>query len=342
MLFFSKDDTALPPDPSKEEIFNWIEQAENNDTNFIIISGGEALLRDDVFEILDYGDSPKILITNATLLTKEKIKSLNKIKTLRDVKISLDGFTGHDMSRGNGTSDVVRKAISLVDEYGTFPYTIDTVVTNNNYLELIKLYEFICTTKCYRWEVDFPLLRGRAKEFVGVVKDKELMYKEVIAPLISRYLKDGKLFKLNMLGVIRWELFEDNHSAGFQTHTEDVHPCEYAMPSVSINNLGNVSFCPSLALIFGNIRKKNLSEILISEEYKKFINLKIKNLRNCSECKYIKLCGGGCRADALEVNKDITSIDKLSCERAILFEKYILPILPDNIRKNYGLLIESK
>ena len=53
-------------------------------------------------------------------------------------------------------------------------------------------------------------------------------------------------------------------------------------------------------------------------------------LKNCQNCRYLNLCGGGCRADALSLTKDLFEVDPMACSVLLFMEKEILPLLPEN------------
>jgi len=337
--FYEDSVNVSETEPTLDQLVSYIDDAEEIGVKLIVISGGEPLLRSDIFEILNYGNTPKILLTNSTLLTEKKVSILNNISSLKDVKISFDGFIGHDKNRGNGNSEIVQKRIKMLDDVGIFPYTIDTVITKENYNELSQIYEFIVRSKCYRWEVDFPLMRGRAKNKNFSIEDKDIFYTEYIIPLIKQYIKDEFPFKLNMIGVLRWELFNIENNGDFKIYTGEEHPCSYAIDSFTVHTNGDISLCPSLSTVFENVKKINIKNILNSTKYQIFKSLKISDIKKCHNCRYLNLCGGGCRADALAINHSLESHDTMSCERMLYFEKYILGILPKSVKERIESLI---
>lgn len=342
--FFEDSVNISKKEPSYSELINYIDQAEEIGAKLIIFSGGEALLHPDIFKILEYGSTPKMLLTNGLLLTEEIIEKLNNIKLLKDVKVSFDGFDGHDKHRGKGTSKLVMEKLSLLDDLGNFPYTINTVITTDNYTELMDIYKVLLQSKCYRWEVDFPVARGRAKNFDFLVQEEELMYKNYLATLVKEYIKDEFPLKINILGILRWEFLSIDkfNSSDFQIYTGDEHPCQYALDSFTVQTSGDVSFCPSLSTVFGNLKNSTLKDILTSDEYLNFSSIKIKDINPCSNCRYLNLCGSGCRADSLAINNNLVSYDPFSCRRMINFEKYILSILPFDISSKLKSLLNEK
>jgi len=81
--------------------------------NHIAVTGGEPLIRNDVFDIFEkYSDCQFILYTNGTLLTDEKVKKLAELGNVY-VLLSIEGNEEYtDARRGQG---VYRKVISAMD-----------------------------------------------------------------------------------------------------------------------------------------------------------------------------------------------------------------------------------
>jgi MoaA/NifB/PqqE/SkfB family radical SAM enzyme len=73
----------------------------------IIMTGGEPLLRSDVFDLAQYGTDKgfrMVMATNGTLFTEEIVRKM-KSSGIQRVSISLDGPTAetHDASEGKGS-----------------------------------------------------------------------------------------------------------------------------------------------------------------------------------------------------------------------------------------------
>lgn len=323
--FFEDDINVSGQEPSLADIHRWINEAEDLGAKLLVISGGEPTLRKDLELILSYGAIPKLLLTNAMTLDEDAILMLNGVETLKEIKISLDGFVGHDVHRGRTTHVKVVEAVARIDQLGHFPYSIDTVVTEANYRELDALYTLVASSLCYRWEIDFPLIRGRMTSDAFRVRDVGDLYRNHILPLINRYFADGCPFKMNVLGALRWELLFA--PGNFQTFDRSSHPCQYAMDSLTIQTSGEVSFCPSLRTVFGNAHQSTLADILASPQYRNFASLSVGNLADCCDCTALPVCGGGCRADAMHLTGDIAARDTYSCERIRALNEHILPAL---------------
>lgn len=119
-------------------------------TRKVHFSGGEALLRPDIFDIIscyaDHGMRVN-LTTNGTLLTPKTSARLIA-SGIRNISVSLDGASSdiHDLQRGKGawkkTIAGIRNLRTAANNQGLKSHIrINTVITKKNYLDLAKLPE---------------------------------------------------------------------------------------------------------------------------------------------------------------------------------------------------------
>ncbi|OGF26811.1 hypothetical protein A2331_05650 [Candidatus Falkowbacteria bacterium RIFOXYB2_FULL_34_18] len=113
----------------------------------IDITGGEPLLRNDIFDIVKFAKSLNLkveLVTNASLLNKSKLERFKRIG-LDDIAISLDGVNYDTYSRirpiNKRTHDYIIENIKECVRQG-FYTKINTVVFRSNFQELIKINDF--------------------------------------------------------------------------------------------------------------------------------------------------------------------------------------------------------
>lgn len=101
------------------------------------ITGGEPLLRDDIFELLDAivtGGADVVIMTNGTLLKGEVLKNIARFDPEKlKIQISLDGSTPeiNDTIRGMGTFKSAIKGIKNVIKAGFKPSIATTVMRLN-------------------------------------------------------------------------------------------------------------------------------------------------------------------------------------------------------------------
>ncbi|MFA7692925.1 MAG: radical SAM protein [Candidatus Hydrogenedentes bacterium] len=123
------------------------EAAEKLGTSLVVISGGEALMRDDVFEIIAHATDLGVathLCTNALLLTEEKIRLLQRAG-VATVSFSIDGSESsiHEQLRGPQTferaTSAVKKFKALAPEVHL---GINFVITRHNYRFMMDMVRF--------------------------------------------------------------------------------------------------------------------------------------------------------------------------------------------------------
>ena len=79
---------------STAQIMDLIDQSKKIGCKTVTITGGEPFLRKDIYEIINYCQEFDVeILTNSTLLDKEKIKEIGeKFPQLKRIKISIDGL----------------------------------------------------------------------------------------------------------------------------------------------------------------------------------------------------------------------------------------------------------
>ena len=129
------------PEMSTDKWKDIIKQFSDFGIEHASFTGGEPLLRKDVFELAAYAKDHGIslvLASNGVLIDK----FIDKLDDFDAFGISLDSLTKHDKIRGvPGTFDKVVKNIKLLVKNGK-KVGIRTVVQSDNYTELEKIADF--------------------------------------------------------------------------------------------------------------------------------------------------------------------------------------------------------
>ena len=112
----------------------------------IMLSGGEPMIRDDFFELLEYLDQRYsgniILSTNALLINERNVESL--VKHCEHFEISIDGVDEESCAiiRGKGVFEKVCSKIKLLKEYGAEHINLSMVFSDKNEHLKERFYEF--------------------------------------------------------------------------------------------------------------------------------------------------------------------------------------------------------
>lgn len=133
---------------------------------FVIISGGEPLMRKDIeqcgAEIYNRG-FPWGMVSNGLHLTPQRFQGLLQAG-MRSMTVSLDGLEeDHNWMRGNDHSfQMVCQAIDLLVSTEGFIFDIVTCVNRRNYPHLEKIKEFLISKGVKRWRLFTVFPVGRA------------------------------------------------------------------------------------------------------------------------------------------------------------------------------------
>ena len=326
------------------QIYDLIEQAEQIGCKTVTITGGEPFTRKDIFKILDYCKDLEVeILTNSELLKGKTIKLIGKkYPQLKRIKISIDGFRGHNINRKPSDYRKILNNFKCFAEYTKCELIANTAITRYTVNELVRLYKTLKKIPINIWRIDLPFLAGRYKKnYKKCEVDPEYVVKKLKEMLIL-FFKDKKPFLLDIFNLYKSTM----KTKGLFNFDIETHPCAYSQwETLCIEPNGDLKFCPSLSIRLASIFNKNgkigIPNAIKRAKRHKFFKIKVKDIKECTECKYLNICGGGCRADALYWTGDIINIDPVACKYMKLMEKYIIPILPREERDYLVNLIRN-
>jgi MoaA/NifB/PqqE/SkfB family radical SAM enzyme len=267
----------------------------------IILSGGEPLLREDIFEIIDYAKAigiPQIsIITNGTLINDEIAQKLAHSK-ISHVTISIDGLEkSHDYIRGKGNFKKAINAIRILKKQKNRKFTIgiNCVIHNKNLEEIIPLVKLAKKLGCNIFVLQ-PMLSDNIdmhKRFLDdelwVTNERFPVLEKVITSLIEMKKKDE--FKdLIFVDEITLKNIKDYFSGSLR---RDNVKCYDGYIRIVVNPLGGTWMCDA---DYGNLRIDSLNEAWTGK-------------KACSLRRKIKKCDKPClQACVLRPDLDSLSI----------------------------------
>lgn len=231
-----------------KRILNFFHKKNPTKRTLLQLTGGESLLHDDIFSIIECATSSNFVVriqTNGTLissLSKEEINLLSSKHVI--TKISIDGwdkFT-HGIFRDPGSYDVILKGIKTLRK-ATSKIGLKTVVHSRNFDNLQEMFDLCIDLNIKSWSHNILKKRGRSQNTGGVTEI------EVIQKLISyyntlkyRHLLGGSnvlmYYLLNYQNRNTLPNFFFVNSDGRIYINDNVQP-DYFVGSVYGNNLGN-------------------------------------------------------------------------------------------------------
>ena len=282
-----------------EEAKNLIDQICEVSKPLLVLSGGEPLLRPDIYDLVRYGASKGLKMgigSNGSLIESDAAKKL-KEAGIETISISLDSHIPeqHDKFRGiQGSWEKAVNAIKVLRKNGVL-VQVNTTVTQQNYSQIDEIMSLVEKLGVENFHLFFLVPTGRGVKITDISSTKyEEMIRKTFAKIAQRklnvrpscapqFMRIAKEMGLNMS---RW-----------------IRGCIAGLYYCRIYPNGEVTPCPYLPIKLGNIREKTFKEIWFNSEM-------LQTLRNfnalkgkCGVCEYRDLCGG-CRARAYGLSSD--------------------------------------
>jgi len=263
------------------------------------IGGGEPILREDLFEILNYCHEKNIVTcvsTNGTLINDEVAKKFSTMPMLY-IQVSLDGATPevNALHRGKGNFERSIHGIELLNKYNFPNLSINSVVTRLNYHEIPDLYKM---GKFYKAKTRLSRFRpsGSAR---GAWKRLQLTKDQIMG--LSDYLNK---YKEVLTGDSFFSITaEDRKDLG-------LNMCGAAKMTCSVSPDGRVYPCAFLQeaeFYSGNILETSLKTIWdTSSVFQMLRDLKVES---CRSCPRFDICHGGCPAVAFFLKNELNCPD---------------------------------
>lgn len=254
---------------------------------FVIITGGEPLMRRDLEEcakaIYDKG-FPWGMVTNGLHLTPQRWISLQRAG-IHSMTISLDGLQeDHNWMRGNEQSfQMVSKAIDMLVAKEGFLFDIVTCVNRRNYPKLYDIKEFLISKGVKRWRLFTVFPVGRAAQD----PDMRLTSEEFrgVFDFIKGTREEGRIrvdygcegFLGNYEGEVRNRFFS----------------CQAGVSVGSVMADGSIAACASIRSDYnqGNIYEDDFMDVW-ENRYAPYRNREWMRKGECKDCSYFRYCQG--------------------------------------------------
>ena len=304
---------------STQKCFQLLDEIAAMSSPVIILTGGEPLLRPDIFDTASYGTNKglrMVMATNGTLVNSASAKKMIS-SGIKRVSISIDGkdAASHDMFRQEkGAFAGAMVGINVLKEAGV-EFQINTTITTANLKQIKDILELAKKIGAAAHHIFLLVPTGRGRDLAdqaitAAEYEKTLLWfhqeglsceiqlKATCAPHYFRILHQQK-----------GKVTEPKKKAGGHFR-ESTRGCLGGISFCFISHVGQVQPCGYLELDCGNVKNQSFSEIWENSEV-------FGNLRNlskyggkCGRCEFIKVCGG-CRARAYEATGDYLAEEPL-------------------------------
>ncbi|HBF34787.1 TPA: heme b synthase, partial [Candidatus Sumerlaeota bacterium] len=280
----------------------------------IILTGGEPLLRPDIFEIAQHGTSLGLRMVLATCGGMLDVSIARQLKDsgIQRISLSLDGATAdtHDDFRQTpGAFDAALHATDVAKSVG-LEFQINTTITKRNLSELAQILNLAVRIGAAAYHPFLLVPTGRGAEMADEALSPEeyectlnwiyeqralspIPFKPTCAPHYYRILRQRE----NAVG----------RSVSPQTHGLDAMTkgCMGGQSFAFISHTGKAQICGFLEQECGDLRTVNYDFKTIWETSPVFQEMRqVDDYHGrCGYCDYRQVCGG-CRARAYAMTGD--------------------------------------
>ncbi len=309
---------------STEFILESIPELLKGGVRFVIFSGGEPLIRKDIFQIAQAMRKVGIityLSTNGLYINDKNVDEI--IETFNYIGISIDGIeTIHDEFRGlKGAYKRSLEAIALIQKHqgnAGIRFTL-TKETQSSFYDIFKLAEDIGVDKIY---ISHLVYSGRGLDNlkIDISKDERRTYVKFIIDKAFEYYEQGRGIDI-VTGNMEMDsiLFLEEFSNRYPSLKDEMRRrlLKWGGNSagrrlVNIDWKGNVKPDPFFHFTIGNMTQKPFSEIWLDED-----NDILRRLRehprklsgNCANCGVVNICNGGSRSRAYAISGELWEED---------------------------------
>ena len=293
---------------SLEEGIKFIESLPEVGCPILILTGGEPLMRQDVFQLAQKASDlglRVVLATNGTMIDDVIAKNIVS-SGIKRVSISLDGpdARSHDNFRGvSGAFNQAIKGIDALKRVG-LEFQINTTITKRNYHQIEDMARLAMDLGARALHIFLLVPTGRGKdladEAISAVDYEKVLHE--FYDLSKRIPMEMKATCAPHYYRIVSQKEKDQLTGGISAHGQHgfsamTRGCLGGTGFCFISYKGDVCPCGYLPVIAGNIREKSFKEIWdhapLFQDLRDLSKLKGK----CGRCEFRMVCGG-CRARA--------------------------------------------
>lgn len=286
-------DQASSRELSTAEAKAMIDQIARAGFNIMIFSGGEPLLRDDIFDLVAHAAAQglrPVFGTNGTLLTPDTARRLKQAGAAA-MGISVDSLepAKHDHFRGvPGSFDATMAGIEACRSAG-LPYQVHTTVLEWNQDEICDITDFAVENGALAHYVFFLVPVGR-----GVYLQEQSLKVLENENLLRKIMEKQRTSPLTIKPTCAPQFVRIAQQLGVKTRF--TRGCLAGLTYCVIGNEGIVRPCAYMTESAGDVREQPFDEIW--ETSPLFLKLRTRAYSGtCGTCDYKEGCGG-CRARA--------------------------------------------
>lgn len=306
-------DSRAEDELTTKECLSLIDEIARVGKPVLILSGGEPLMRRDLFQIASYAAERGLRVvigTNGTLITEDIAARMKKASILR-AAISLDFPTPQLQDRFRGETGAFKRAMTGITniQQAGIEAQINSTITKLNAPYLNDLVALALKVGAIAFHPFLLVPTGRGKGLASAQLSAEER-EQVLNWLYEKQLELEDKLSFKPTCAPQYQRIVKQQNRGVNKESDLPNPlssmtrgCLAGTGFCFISHQGQVQGCGYLTLKAGNTREESFQKIWadapLFRQLRDLTNLKGK----CGICEYKKVCGG-CRARAYEDSGD--------------------------------------
>jgi radical SAM protein with 4Fe4S-binding SPASM domain len=297
--YINATEKKLNNELTTQEAKKLMDQIYQVSSPLLILSGGEPLLRSDIFELIRYGTKKGLkmgLGSNGSLIDEAVAKKL-KEAGIATVSISLDSNIAAQHDEFRGVTGAWEKAVQACKALrkNNVLVQVNTTLTQQNYNQIDDIMSLAENIGVENFHLFFLVPTGRGTKLTDISPEK---YEEIITKTFAKTANH----KLNVRPSCAPQFMRIAKGMGLDMR-QWIRGCIAGLYYCRIYPNGDVTPCPYLPIKLGNIREKSFKEIWFNSKVFKDLREPNSLKGKCGACEYRSLCGG-CRARAYGLSND--------------------------------------
>lgn len=316
--------TPVIKDFPKEFFYKVIEEIASLQVGSLLVSGGEPLLRSDLFDLISFA-SPRLnvtLSTNGTLIGPQEAQKLKKA-SIGEIAISLDGISSrtHDDLRGKGNYQRTLKGInSLLGEGLGEKINLHFCLSKQNIDEAIDFPRFAESLGLRKITYLSMKKLGKASDSWKDLKPEREKYREFLFKLYETFFKEGFPIEVN------------SPLSGFRPvikPQERISTCPFGTQLI-VNTNGDIYTCPGMFFpdyCLGNVFETSIEDAMHSPKFKALkddYRARKERIVKCKNCTWRNFCRAGCASTVYAEKGTIWETDDFCDIRDKLYRRAII------------------
>jgi len=297
----------LPDELDTQQAYHIVDNIAESGAQSLLFSGGEPLLRDDLFEIAGYASNSLSLSLQTNGYSLEARAEQLKDVGFSQIQVSLDGASAetHDYLRGKGSYQRALKGITKCIDLRFPSVGIGATIHRRNYDELPQMIELALDLRADVFEAGAFVAAGKGRQSSRLALSQE-QRKRMYEYLSQKQSQLGNVWSENPHMILV-------SSAAKEACVDPYNPavgvgCAAGILGCAITPSGKVIPCVGLRIEIGDLRRERLRDTWKDAPLLKALRDRRRLKGKCELCEYRYLCGG-CRAAAYYAYGDAMAQD---------------------------------